>query len=327
MDYRMKFHSRRLRVSLITAALFFSLRTFAQTPYASTTSDVAYLAHEDLVLPTDLPDAPQPQNVEQDAGQAAAQPAAGAQQSSADQEKSQRDLADEQLKKQTKQRVLGLVPNFNTSYIYNAAPLTAKQKFKLAFRSEIDPAAFGVAMFVAGLEQAEGTHYGYGGGWGGYAKRFGQSYTDSFDGQMLGNALLPSLLHQDPRYFRLGRGTVKRRILYALGTNIIAHHDGTGRWEPNYSNVLGNLAAGGISNLYLPENERGFGSTITGGLVVIAEGGAGSMFQEFWPDLARHFLHRDPTHGQDAVNATLPDPAAGHHLFYNPPKHPKSEDK
>lgn len=322
----MKVRSLCLRVSLCTAAFFFSLHTFAQTSSSSSISDVADLAHEDPSLSADLPDAPQPQNAPQAASQDSAKPAAGTPQSSTDQEKSQHDLADEQLKQQTKQRVLGIVPNFNTSYIYNAAPLTAGQKFRLAFRSQIDPVAFGVTGFVALLEQAEGTHYGYGGGWGGYAKRYGQSYTDSFDGQMLGNALLPAVLHQDPRYFRLGRGPVKRRIFYALGTNVIAHHDGTGRWEPNYSNVLGNFAAGGISNLYLPENERGFGSTITGGLVVLAEGAAGSMFQEFWPDLARHFLHRDPTHGQDAVNATLPDPNDGHHLFYNPPKHPKSED-
>jgi hypothetical protein len=283
----------------------------------------------------ELPDAPRPQTAGPVQDQSPAKPTTDPAQATAkptdaqsgDQDKTGHDLAEEQLKKQKQQRTLGLVPAFNISYVYNAAPLTAKQKFALAFRSEIDPAAFGVAMFVAGIEQAEGAHSGYGGGWGGYAKRFGQSYTDSFDGQMIGNALLPALLHQDPRYFRLGRGSAKRRILYALGTNVIAHHDGTGRWEPNYSNVLGNFAAGGISNLYLPQQDRGFSSTITGALVVIAEGGAGSMFQEFWPDIARRFLHKDPTHGQDAINATLPDPTGGHHLFYNPPKHPKTDDQ
>jgi hypothetical protein len=312
---------------------------------------VSLLGTVTLVANTELPDAPKPQLVEtaitSDALEADEQQDASsttgtssAQTSSAqakpdagkpatqdpnkpqDQDKSQHDTAEEQLKQQQKQRVLGIVPNFNTSYIYGAASLTAGQKFRLAFRSQIDPAAFGIAGFVALIEQAEGSHYAYGGGWGGYAKRYGQTYADSFDGQMIGNAILPALLHQDPRYFRLGRGSVKRRVLYALGTNVIAHHDGNGRWEPNYSNVLGNFAAGGISNLYLPENERGFGSTITGGLVVIAEGGVGSMFQEFWPDIARHFLHKDPTNGQDAINASKPDPTAGEPLFHNPPKHP-----
>ena len=108
---------------------------------------------------------------------------------------------------------------------------------------------------------------------------------------MIGNAILPSLLHQDPRYFRLGRGSKKRRILYALGTNIITRHDGTGHWEPNYSNVIGNFAAGGISNIYLPANERGVGSTFEGAFVVTAEGGIGSMLEEFWPDFI-HYLQR-----------------------------------
>jgi hypothetical protein len=271
-----------------------------------------------------LPDAPEPQQPASSASSTTGSSTASAQ--DAAKPKSQQDTAEDQLKVQEHQRVLGIVPNFNTSYVYGAAPLTPKQKFQLAFRSEIDPVSFGVSGFVALIEQAEGSHYAYGGGWGGYAKRYGQTYADSFDGQMLGNALLPVILHQDPRYFRLGRGPVKRRILYALGTNVMAHHDGTGRWEPNYSNVLGNFAAGGISNLYLPANERGFGSTITGGLVVIAEGGAGSMFQEFWPDIARRFLHKDPTNGQDAINAMKPDPMGGLPLFHNPQKTPKPEN-
>jgi hypothetical protein len=271
-----------------------------------------------------LPDAPQPQNSGSSSSQTASQtpgPDATAKQAGPGQQGAAQQ-GDEEYKKEQKQRVLGIVPNFNTSYEYGAPPLTTKQKYTLAFKSQVDPAAFGIAGFVALISQAEGSHYGYGGGIGGYGKRYGQTYADSFDGQMIGNAILPALLHQDPRYFRLGRGPVKRRILYALGTNVIAHHDGSGRWEPNYSNVLGNFASGGISNLYLPANERGFGSTITGGLLVLAEGGVGSMFQEFWPDISRHFLHKDPTDGQDAINKLKPDPSAGP-LFHNPPKHPK----
>jgi hypothetical protein len=271
----------------------------------------------------ELPDAPQPQQTPADSASSAAQTS---QDAAGDQGKTQKQIADEQLKAQQKQRVLGIVPNFNTSYVYGAASLTAGQKFHLALRSQIDPVAFGTAGFVALISQAEGSHYGYGGGIGGYAKRYGQTYTDNFDGQMLGNALLPSILHQDPRYFRLGRGPTKRRILYALGTNVIARHDNTGKWEPNYSNVIGNLAAGGISNLYLPQDERGLSSTITGGLVVIAEGGLGSMFQEFWPDLSRHFLHKDPTGGQDAINKMKPDPMGGK-LFSNHHDEPKDNSK
>jgi hypothetical protein len=343
IDYRMTLRLAPFIACLTTGIVILCIGI--STPsMAQVTAQMADLSQPPatiaLAANIELPDAPDPQ---QDAsstagtssGQTSSVPASGTQakpdagkpatqdpDKSQDQNKSQHDLAEQQLKQQQKQRVLGIVPNFNTSYVYGAASLTTGQKFRLAFRSQIDPAAFGIAGFVALIEQAEGSHYAYGGGWGGYAKRYGQTYADSFDGQMLGNAVLPALLHQDPRYFRLGRGSVKRRIMYALGTNVIAHHDGTGRWEPNYSNVLGNFAAGGISNLYLPANERGFGSTITGGLVVIAEGGVGSMFQEFWPDIARHFLHKDPTDGQDAINASKPDPTAGEPLFHNPPKHP-----
>jgi hypothetical protein len=278
-----------------------------------------------FVADADLPDAPLPQQAPAATPDPGQQPASsGASSTSAPQttdDKAQREkTAEEQVKEQEHQRVLGIVPNFNTSYVYGAASLSAKQKFDLAFRSQIDPVAFGVAGFVALIGQAEPSHPGYGGGWGGYAKRYGQTYTDSFDGQMIGNALLPSILHQDPRYFRLGRGPVKRRILYALGTNVITRHDVTGKWEPNYSNIMGNFISGAISNAYIPEQDRGFSSTITGGLTVLVEGGAGSMFQEFWPDICRHFLHKDPTHGQDAINKMKPDPTGSGNPFSNHPK-------
>jgi len=278
-----------------------------------------------VVADADLPDAPTPQQAPAATPDSGQQPASSgasstsAQQTTDDKEQRQKTAA-EQVKDQEHQRVLGIVPNFNTSYVYGAASLSAKQKFELAFRSQIDPVAFGVAGFVALIGQAEPSHPGYGGGWGGYAKRYGQTYTDSFDGQMIGNALLPSILHQDPRYFRLGRGSVKRRIWYALGTNVIARHDNTGKWEPNYSNIMGNFISGAISNAYIPEQDRGFSSTITGGLTVLVEGGAGSMFQEFWPDICRHFLHKDPTHGQDAINKMKPDPTGGGNPFSNHPK-------
>jgi hypothetical protein len=205
-------------------------------------------------------------------------------------EKTQQQLADEQLKQQKKQRI-GVLPNFNASYIADAAPLTPRQKFRLMFSTEKDPATFGFSMFVALIGQAEGSHSGYGGGIGGYGKRFGQNYADTFDGAFWGNAVLPSLWHQDPRYFRLGTGTAKQRIVYALLTNVRARHDGTRKWEPNYSNLVGNLISGGISNIYLPSDERGLGSTFEGAAVVTAEGGIGSMLEEFYPDFV-HYLQR-----------------------------------
>jgi hypothetical protein len=215
-------------------------------------------------------------------------------------EKSQREKAAEQIKEQEHQRVLGIVPAFNISYRSDAVSLTRTQKLSLALHSAVDPVTFAGAFVVAGYHEVRDDNTGFGWGAEGYGKRSGAAYLDSFDGTMIGNGILPALLHQDPRYFRLGHGTFTHRLLYSLATNVICKHDNTGKWEPNYSNVLGNIASGGISNLYYPSSDSGIGQTFSNGFVVTAEGGFGSIFQEFWPDVARKFLHRDPTRGLDA---------------------------
>jgi len=215
-------------------------------------------------------------------------------------EKSQQQKAQEQIKEQEQQRVLGILPNFNISYRSDAVSLTAKQKLSLAFHSATDPVNFAIPFFVAGYHEAKDDDKGFGWGLEGYGKRTGAAYLDSFTGNIIGNGALPALLHQDPRYFRRGHGTFSRRLVYSLATNVICKHDNTGKWEPNYSNVLGNIAGGAISNLYYPSSDTGFGLAISNGLLVTAEGGLGSIFDEFWPDVARKLLHKDPTHGLDA---------------------------
>jgi hypothetical protein len=220
--------------------------------------------------------------------------------------KSQHEKAEEQIKEEEKQRVVGIVPAFNTSYRSDAVSLSAGQKMRLAFRSSIDPVEFAAAFLVAGYHEALDDDKGFGWGIEGFGKRSGAAYLDAFDGSMIGNGFLPVLFHQDPRYFRLGHGTVTHRVLYSLATNVICKHDNTGKWEPNYSNVLGNIAAGGLSNLYYPSASRsGVGLTFSNGLIVTAEGGAGSIFQEFWPDISRKLFHKDPTGGRDAQARAL----------------------
>jgi hypothetical protein len=194
---------------------------------------------------------------------------------------SRHDLAEEQIHLQEKQRVLGVFPNFYVTYNWNAVPLTSKQKFKLALRTAVDPVAFLGAGFAAGIEQAADGYSGYGQGAQGYGKRFGASYTDAFDGTMLGGAVFPSLFHQDPRYFYKGTGTTRSRILYAISTVVICKGD-NGKWQPNYSNLLGSLAGAGISNLYYPStNRNGAELTIRNALVGSASGAIGALFQEF----------------------------------------------
>lgn len=159
------------------------------------------------------------------------------------------------MKAQEKQRVLAIMPNFYVSYVRDAVPLTSKQKFKLAWRTVIDPFTFVLNGAFAGAEQAENQFSGYGQGEAGYGKRFGAGYGDIVSQIFIGSAFLPSILKQDPRYFYKGTGTKRSRLLYAIANSVICRGD-NGHWQANYSNIAGSLAAGGISNLYYPRSDR-----------------------------------------------------------------------
>ena len=190
-------------------------------------------------------------------------------------------IAEEQVHAEEKQRVLGVFPNFYTTYIWNAEPLTSKQKFQLAWKSSIDPVTFAITGVVAGVEQAQNYFSGYGQGAAGYGKRYGAAYGDGLIGTMIGGAILPSLLHQDPRYFYKGTGSIQSRALYAMATVFITKGD-NGRWQPNYSNVLGTFAAAGISNLYYPAgNQTGAQVTIDNAIIGLAAGAGTALLQEF----------------------------------------------
>jgi hypothetical protein len=202
------------------------------------------------------------------------------------------DVAAEQVKVEEKQRVLGVIPNFYVSYVPNAAPLSPKQKFQLAGRSVVDPFTVVMVAGAAGVEQWQNHFIGYGQGVQGYAKRFGANYADTVTGTFIGGAILPSLLKQDPRYFYKGTGSLESRFLYALAMSVICKGD-SGRWQPNYSNILGNLAAGGISNLYYPAQDRNSTSlTFDNAAIGIAGNAVADVFQEFIiPKLTPHRPH------------------------------------
>ena len=200
--------------------------------------------------------------------------------------------SEEVLKQEEHQRILGVVPNFNTvQSSAGAASLSPKQKWHLAFKSSVDPFVFVADGFVAGLSQARNTNPGFGQGAQGYFKRFGAAYADTVDGTLWGNAILPIVFKEDPRYFRLGSGTFTHRFLYSAATTIWCRRD-DGSWGPNYANVLGNFISGGISNAYYPAADRGFGQTVDGALTVTAEGVVGAEFVEFWPDISRHLFKK-----------------------------------
>jgi Carboxypeptidase regulatory-like domain len=191
------------------------------------------------------------------------------------------ELAEEQVKEQEKQRVLGVIPNFYVTYEQDAAPLPAKLKYKLAWKTTVDPFTLVAVGAVAGLNQAGDRWSGFGQGMSGYAKRYGATYGDVAIGTFMGGAVLPSLLKQDPRYFYRGKGSKASRLLYALSASVICKGD-NGHWQPNYSNVGGNLAAGAISNLYYPARDRnGANLVFTNAAIRIAETAAANVLQEF----------------------------------------------
>jgi hypothetical protein len=189
-------------------------------------------------------------------------------------------IAEEQVSAQIQQRVFGVFPNFYTSFIWNAAPLKPKQKFRLAFRSAVDPVTFFTPSTLAGIQQARDTYPDYGQGAAGYAKRYAADYGDLFIGRMLGSGVFPTLFHQDPRYFYQGTGSISSRVWHALSAAIITRGD-NGRRQFNCSHVLGNFAAASISNLYRPEEDRGVSLTINNALLHTATNAAGNLAREF----------------------------------------------
>lgn len=196
------------------------------------------------------------------------------------------ELATQQVQIEEQQRVLGVIPNFYVVYDHHAAPLTAKLKFKLAIKSESDPATILGEGFVAGLDQ-EGATPDYGEGAKGYFQRFGAVYADGFTDIMFGGAILPDLLRQDPRYFYKGEGTTRARILYAMAGPFICKGD-NGRRQPNYSSLGGDLISGAISNAYYPRSNRGANLVLANAGITTGGRMVNDVVQEF---LLKRFTH------------------------------------
>jgi hypothetical protein len=190
------------------------------------------------------------------------------------------ELADRQVQIAEEQRVLGVFPNFYSSYDWNAPPMGPRQKFRLAFRSMMDPMAFAGAAGIAGFEQFYNIFPGYGGGIQGYFKRYGAAYTNDFSSRMLASGVFASLFHQDPRYFYKGTGTFQSRALYAISCAYVTRDD-QGRMRPNYSHILGVFAAAALSNLYYPKESRGLGLTLVNGAVETAGNSGTDLVREF----------------------------------------------
>jgi hypothetical protein len=280
------------RLPLLISGFLFLLVSSAASAQDSATNptDAQTQGTEASASSSALPDAPV---VQSDVLSAVQQKAPSSQTLTAqsDTQKSQREIAEEQLKQQERQRVAGVMATFNTTTNRDAVPLSPGQKFRLFFRSSIDPWPFLLAGVVAGIGQASDSNPEWGQGMEGYAKRFGASYSDAFIGNFFGNAVLPIMLKEDPRYFQKGTGSATSRFLWAAASTVWCRRD-NGKWGPNYANVAGNLIGSAISRAYYPASERSATDVITDGLTVSAEGAVGAEVIEFWPDLARHYKRK-----------------------------------
>ena len=190
------------------------------------------------------------------------------------------ELAEDEIKVQEKQRVLGVFPNFYVSYDPHAVALTPKQKFELAYRTSIDPVTFVLTGAIAGAQQAQNDFSGYGQGAQGYGKRYGAVYADTVTSNFFAGAIYPSLFKQDPRYFYKGTGTVRERVLYAISMAVVCKGD-NGKWQPAYSEILGNLTSAGISNAYYPASDRGASLVFENTAIGIGTTAAANILQEF----------------------------------------------
>lgn len=206
---------------------------------------------------------------------------------------SKAEVAQYQLQQEERQLVLGFVPNYMVTYYPHTAPLSARQKFQLTSKTVVNPFTIGLTSAFVGGEQATAMYRGYGTEEKNFAKRFGAAYGTLAVGAFMSDAVLPSILKQDPRFYYKGSGSVGSRLLYAITRSVICKGD-NGHWQPDYSSVLGHFAAGGIANLYLPRQDRtGWGTTLENGMIGIGLNAVANILQEFLlPKLTPALSHR-----------------------------------
>ena len=171
--------------------------------------------------------------------------------------------------------------------------LRTREKFKLFVRYTYSPYTFAGAAFNAGVSQATGGWHSYGGGMEGYGKRYGAALADTESGAFFGAFLFPVLLHEDPRYWRSTSHKMVPRAAYAV-SQVLVTHDVQGDRKPNFSLIMGALAASGVANAYYPHEDRGFGDTMAragNGLLSAAEM---NLLREFWPDISKKLRKHEP---------------------------------
>lgn len=217
-------------------------------------------------------------------------PKAEAQKKAAAEKKAQEEELAIQKKEQSK-RLLGTLPNFATTDRRDPPPLTPTQKFHLFAKSAFDPVEFFVVGMQAGFSQAEDEFPEYGVGAAGYGKRYGATFADEVSSGFFTDYFYPVIFKEDPRYFRLGEGSIKHRLLYAIKQDVVCHTD-SGSRSVSWENIFGALTSGSVSNAYYPPSERGFGLTMSRSAISAGYGALGGIIDEFYPDISHALFHR-----------------------------------
>jgi hypothetical protein len=189
-------------------------------------------------------------------------------------------------------RIFGVIPNYLTvEGAANAPPITPKQKFGLAFDGIRDPYAFFIAGAISGVSQARNDEPSWGQGWVAYTKRYWAQLADQDTGPIMSVGLFPTIFHEDPRYYQLGKGSFVHRFNYSLSRLFVTRTD-SGHKQFNYSEFAGNAAAAGISNFYYPKEERTLGHNMSEFGMQIAIDLLGNEVKEFWPDIRRKLFRK-----------------------------------
>lgn len=192
--------------------------------------------------------------------------------------------------------IFGIIPNFRTSpTLANYAPISPREKFRIAAQDSFDRGTFLLAAAFAGESQLSNSNRAFGQGVEGYSQYLGGQYADFVIGNYMTEGIFPTILHQDPRYFRRGKGSGLSRLGYSMGQIFWTHHD-SGRMEFNYSEVFGNSTAVAISEIYY-KDERTAHDAVLSLVAQLAVDMATNVLKEFWPDVDRKFR---PKHSADA---------------------------
>jgi hypothetical protein len=198
---------------------------------------------------------------------------------------------DTQSGPQQTKRILFIIPNFRSvSADVKLPPTTSTEKFKIFLDDSFDYSAFVEVALLAGLGEAEKSEPPFHSGAPGYARYYWHSFADNTDGNLMTEYLVPLATREDPRYYTLGHGGVFRRSSYSVSRLFITRNN-QGNPTANFSEIVGNGAAAGVSNLYYPSIDRSWTKTGQRWVLQVGIDGIANLVKEFWPDINSKIFH------------------------------------